>query len=140
MQPLPDGLLASVDYLIPNESEAASLTGLPATTTDEVTLAARQLRDAGARNVVITLGNRGSLVHTADGRSVEIPAVCPGPAVDTTGAGAAFCGAFAAMLAEGRPVLEAARFASAAAGISVTRHGTARSMPQRREVELIVRT
>src|SRR5665213_859504 len=81
---------------------------------------------------------RASLLRTAGGQSTLIPSFSAGPVVETTGAGHAFCGAFAAALAEGRGPEDAARFASACAGISVTRHGTAPSMPQRAEIEALL--
>jgi len=67
-----------------------------------------------------------------------VPARPAGPVLDTTGAGDAFNGGFAVALAEGRPPVEAARFGCAVAGISVTRHGTAPSMPSREEVEALL--
>jgi ribokinase len=136
--PLPDALIALADYFIPNETEAALLTGLTVETVEQAELAADSLIARGARNVVLTLGARGSLLRTAGGQSTLIPSFSAGPVVETTGAGDAFCGAFAAALAEGRSAEDAARFASACAGISVTRHGTAPSMPQREEIEALL--
>lgn len=136
--PLPDALIALADFFIPNETEAALLTGLAVETVEEAELAADSLIARGARNVVLTLGARGSLLRTAGGQSTLIPSFSAGPVVETTGAGDAFCGAFAAALAEGRTAVDAARFASACAGISVTRHGTAPSMPQRAEIEALL--
>ena len=136
--PLPGHILQLVDYLIPNETEAAQLTGLPVTTLEQASAAAATLLGSGVRNVILTLGERGSLFRNAGGLTTRIPAIRPGPVVDTTGAGDAFCGAFAAGLAEGMPPREAARFASAAAGLSVTRHGTATSMAHRREIDQLL--
>jgi|SRR6185312_1511857 len=136
--PLPDALIALADYFIPNETEAALLTGLSVETVEQAELAADSLIARGARNVVLTLGARGSLLRTAGGQSTMIPSFNAGPVVETTGAGDAFCGAFAAALAEGRNATDAARFASACAGISVTRRGTAPSMPQRAEIEALL--
>ena len=135
--PLPDALIALADYFIPNETEAALLTGLTVETVEQAELAADPLIARGARNVVLTLGSR-PLLRTAGGQSTLIPSFSAGPVVETTGAGDAFCGAFAAALAEGRNAEDAARFASACAGISVTRHGTAPSMPQRAEIEALL--
>ena len=137
--PLPADLIALADFLIPNETEAAAITGLPVETIDQAERAADALLTRGARNVILTLGARGSLLRSGDRQTALIPAFNAGPVLDTTGAGDAFCGAFAASLAEGRTPAEAARFASAAAGISVTRHGTAPSMPQRAEIEVLLR-
>jgi ribokinase len=134
---LPDELIALADYFIPNETEAAILTGLPVLSIDQAERAADVLLGRGARNVILTLGARGSLLRSA-GVSTLIPAFNAGPVVETTGAGDAFCGAFAAALASGQSAADAARFASAAAGISVTRAGTAPSMPHRAEIEAVL--
>ena len=129
---LPEGMLAFCDYVTPNESEAEALTGLPVTSVAEAETAARRLRELGAGAAIITLGDKGALFH--DGaRTVHIPPFKAGPVVETTGAGDAFNGGFAAALAEGQDPVEACRFGSATAGISVTRPGTAPSMPARAE-------
>ena len=135
---LSDEMIALADYFIPNETETAILTGLPVTSFEEAEVAANSLLRRGARNVILTLGGRGSLLRTAEGTSTRIPSYKAGPVVETTGAGDAFCGAFAAALAEGRGAIDAARFASACAGISVTRAGTAPSMPRREEIETLL--
>lgn len=136
--PLPDSLLALADYVVPNESEAAILTGLPVETVEQAKNAAAALQRRGSRNVIITLGARGALVSIEGGDSVIIDAFNAGPVVETTGAGDAFCGGFAAALAEDIPLLDAVRFGCATAGISVTRHGTAPSMPRRAEIESLL--
>ncbi|MEJ8848682.1 PfkB family carbohydrate kinase [Variovorax rhizosphaerae] len=99
--------------------------------------AAQILLERGAGCVVITLGARGALLHDAH-RSLLIPTFNAGAVVDTSGAGDAFNGGFVAALAEGLALPEALRFASAVAGISVTRPGTASSMPSRAEVEALL--
>jgi ribokinase len=136
--PLPDRLLALADYVVPNESEAAILTGLPVETVEQAEHAAAALQQRGARNVILTLGARGALVRTADGSSTIVDAFNAGPVLETTGAGDAFCGGFAAALAEDMPLLDAVRFGCATAGISVTRHGTAPSMPKRAEIDALI--
>lgn len=137
-KPLPDRLLALADIVVPNESEAALLTGLAVETPAQAARAAAALQARGARNVIVTLGERGALVCPSDGQPTQLPAFHAGPVLETTGAGDAFCGGLAAALAEGRTLLEAARFGCAAAGISVTRHGTAPSMPRRAEIEALL--
>ena len=135
--PLPDGLLALCDYVTPNESEAEALTGLPVTTPDEALAAAKALRARGAGVAIITLGSQGALFH--DGaRTKHLPAFQAGPVVETTGAGDAFNGGFAAALARGADPLDAVRFGCATAGISVTRPGTAPSMPSLDEIEALL--
>jgi ribokinase len=123
---------------VPNESEAAILTGLPVETIEQAELAAAALQKRGARNVILTLGARGALVRTEDGDSAIVDAFNAGPVVETTGAGDAFCGGFAAALAEDIPLLAAVRFGCATAGISVTRPGTAPSMPKRAEIDVLL--
>lgn len=136
--PLPDSMLALADYVVPNESEAAILTGLPVESVEQAERAAVALQQRGARNVILTLGARGALVRTADGASTIVDSFSAGPVLETTGAGDAFCGGFAAALAEDMPLLDAVRFGCATAGISVTRHGTAPSMPKRAEIDALI--
>ena len=131
---LSDQMLGLADFLIPNESEAALLTGLPVETKAQAEAAARVLMGRGAKCVIVTLGSQGALVCVEGEEAELVGAFNAGEVVETTGAGDAFCGGFAAALSEGRPVLEAARFGCATAGISVTRAGTAPSMPRRDEI------
>jgi ribokinase len=100
--------------------------------------AADALLARGARNVVVTLGAEGALVKSP-GFGEHVPAVDAGPVVETTGAGDAFSGGFAVALSEGKDIVAATRFACAAAGISVTRSGTAPSMPTRLEIDELMR-
>ena len=134
---LPDAMLQLCDYLTPNESEAEALTGLPVTSVAEAKIAAAALLAKGVGAVVITLGAQGALYH--DGKTtLHTTVIAAGKVVDTTGAGDAFNGGFAVALAEGMPIETALRFASATAGISVTRPGTAGSMPSRAEIEALL--
>lgn len=128
-QPLPDDLLAGVDYLTPNESEAAHLAGLPLDGTASTEAAARALVGRGVRCVIATLGAEGALVATAEGTK-HFPA-CPVEPVDTTAAGDAFNGALAFALAAGQPLPEAVRLANAVGAYTVTRRGAQTSMPDR---------
>jgi ribokinase len=96
--------------------------------------AARVLMGRGAKCVIVTLGAQGALVCVEGEEAVLVGAFDAGLVLDTTGAGDGFCGGFAAGLSEGLSVLEAARFGCATAGISVTRAGTAPSMPRREEI------
>jgi ribokinase len=135
-RPLPDKLLRRVYLLTPNESEAQLLTGQAVDNDDGAAKAADALLARGVRNVIITMGARGALVAGEDLRQF-IPAFKVKP-VDTTAAGDIFNGTLAVALAEGRPLLQAARFASAAAAISVTRMGAQSSAPARREIEKLL--
>jgi len=138
--PVEDAVYPLCDYVVPNETEAAALTGLPLASLEEARRAGDALLAKGVRTALITLGEKGALFHARD-RSVLVPAVKAGPVVETTGAGDAFVGGFAAALARGQEPLAAARFGCAVAGISVTRAGTAPSMPTLDEVEaLLART
>jgi ribokinase len=125
------------DYLTPNETETEILTGLPVTSVEEAKVAADRLLDMGVKTAIITLGAQGALFHTRD-QSVLVPVFKAGPVVETTGAGDAFNGGFAAALSKGMAPLDAVRFGSAVAGISVTRPGTAPSMPALAEVEALL--
>jgi ribokinase len=135
--PLDDAIYPLCDYVVPNETEAAALTGLPLTSLDDARRAGDALIAKGAGTALITLGDKGALFH-ARGRSIHVPAVKAGPVVETTGAGDAFVGGFAAALARGGDALEAVRFGCAVAGISVTRAGTAPSMPSLAEVDALM--
>ncbi|PWK59907.1 ribokinase [Roseicyclus mahoneyensis] len=131
---LPDGMLALCDYLTPNETEAEALTSITVTDMPSATRAAKALLAQGVRRaVIVTLGGAGAVVVDADGARGVAP-MQAGPAVDTTGAGDAFNGGFATALAEGQPLDDALRFATAVAALSVTKPGTAASMPARAEV------
>ena len=134
---LPDAMLALCDYLTPNETEAEMLSGIPVTDLASAERAADALLARGVGAVVITLGGNGALYRDAS-RSVHVPVISAGPVAETTGAGDAFNGGFAVALAEGRPVAEALRFASATAGISVTRPGAAAAMPARSEIDALL--
>lgn len=126
-QPLPPALLAKVDVFIPNEREAQQVAG--ADTLDE---AVTKLMAMGVKNLIVTLGEAGALVVTAQGRT-QIPAYRV-TAVDTVAAGDAFVGAFATGLAEGLSLEASARLGNAAAALSVTRAGAQPSLPTRDEV------
>ncbi|MCO5082913.1 MAG: ribokinase [Rhizobiaceae bacterium] len=135
---LPAGIYPLCDYVTPNETEAEELTGVKVESVEGARKAAEALIAKGAKAAVITLGEKGALLH-ADGVSELVPAFSAGPVVETTGAGDAFNGGFAAALARGDTPLDAVRFACAVAGISVTRAGTAPSMPTLPEVEALLR-
>jgi len=137
---LPQSIFAHCDYVTPNESEAATLTGIPVANISDAERAADALLAKGARNAVITLGAQGALVKNSRTKA-HVPAIDAGRVVETTGAGDAFNGGFAIALAEGKDIVAATRFGCAVAGISVTRPGTSLSMPTRAEVDaLLART
>jgi ribokinase len=133
-----DAIYPLCDYVTPNETEAAGLTGLPVTNEAEALAAAKELVRRGARNALITLGENGALLHGAEGTH-RIPAFMVEKVVDTTGAGDAFGGGFAVALSEGQSPSEAVRFGCATAALSVQKPGTAPSMPTRAEIEALLR-
>ena len=134
---LPEGMLSLCDFVTPNETELEQLTGRPSATPEQARAGARDLRDCGAGAVVATLGAAGALYSGPDGE-VHVPAPEAGRVVDTTGAGDAFNGAFADALARGVVPVEAVRFGCAAGALSVTRPGTAASMPSMPEVRALL--
>ncbi|MFT3974452.1 MAG: ribokinase [Amaricoccus sp.] len=136
-QPLDDAVLRLCDYLTPNETEIGEIAGMAVTDVASARAAADRLLARGVGTVVVTLGEKGALLH-GRGRSVVVPAVSAGPVVETTGAGDAFNGGFATALARGADADVAVRYGCATAGLSVTRAGAARSMPSRAEVEALL--
>ncbi|MBN9617957.1 MAG: ribokinase [Acidobacteriales bacterium 59-55] len=133
---LPLDLLKNIEWFTPNETEAAFFIGRSngvANTLDPVPMAQRLLRN-GMRGVVLKLGSRGAYLASATGQTAFLDPF-PAGAIDTTAAGDAFNGAFAVGLMLKMGPVEAARFATAAAAISVTRAGAQPSMPGMEEVE-----
>ena len=126
-------LLSLIDYLIVNEYEAAALSSMAVATPAQAAQAGEVLRSRGCGAVVVTLGAEGAVLASAEG-SVHEPAI-PVEAVDTTAAGDAFAGGFAARLAEGATLPEALRWAVAAGSLAVTALGAAPSIPLRADVE-----
>jgi ribokinase len=129
---LPGDLLACADVLVPNEIEAAALTGMAVDSVEAALEAGRRLRQAGAGTVLVTLGAQG-VVAVEPGGGRHYPAVRV-EAVDTTAAGDTFIGGLCAALVRGQPLPAAIAFAQAAAAISVTRPGAQPSIPFLREV------
>ncbi|MGR6468438.1 ribokinase [Rhizobium sp. PAMB 3182] len=136
-QALPDDIYPLCDFIVPNEVEAAGIVGHDVDTDEQAVKAAETLLKRGAKGVVITLGGRGALYHTA-GHSEFVPAFSVGKVIDTTGAGDAFLGGFATAIAEGQAAIDAVRFGAATAGIAVTRPGTAPAMPERGEIDALL--
>ncbi|WP_247842651.1 ribokinase [Pseudomonas sp. MWU12-3103b] len=132
-RPLPADWFAAIDYLIPNESEASALSGLPVDSLQSAESAASQLIAMGAGKVIITLGAQGSLF--ANGKGFEHFPAPKVQAVDTTAAGDTFVGGFAAALASGKSEAEAIRYGQVAAALSVTRAGAQPSIPTMSDVQ-----
>jgi len=131
--PIASDLLSKIEYLTPNEHEAAMITGPgQEDETDPHRLAAR-LIEMGCGQIIITLGEKGALYATP-GRTDLIPGF-PVKAVDTTAAGDTFNGYLAVAIASGKPIQEAIRLANKAASVSVTRMGAQSSIPVLSEIE-----
>ncbi|HHA1273661.1 TPA: ribokinase [Enterobacter mori] len=130
---LSDELLALVDIITPNETEAEKLTGIRVENDDDAARAAGALHDKGIGTVIITLGSRGVWV-SANGEGRRVPGFKV-KAIDTIAAGDTFNGALVTALLEGRAMDEAIRFAHAAAAIAVTRKGAQPSVPWRKEID-----
>jgi ribokinase len=117
-QPLDLAEVSNADYVVPNETEAEALSGMPVGSIEEARTCARSLRERGLRGVIVTLGANGALFGD------EHIAPHPVNAVDTTGAGDAFIGAFATFLAGGDREAEAIRKANVYAALSTVAIGT----------------
>ncbi len=133
---LSDNIIKNVDIIKPNETELAVLTGLPTNTIDEIEYAARALLEKGAKNVLVTMGNKGTawissgVFKTFSAQKVK--------AVDTTAAGDCFLAAFVCVLEKEWNVPKAIEYASIASSISVTRKGAQESIPTELEVAAVI--
>ncbi len=130
-------MLDGVDVITPNRSEAELITDTSIEDASDIERAASKLLDMGVKNVVFTLGADGAAIVNDKGMKI-VPSFKVN-VVDTTGAGDAFNGALGVALGEGFPLEEAVKFANAAAALSVTRIGTAPSMPTREELETFLK-
>lgn len=130
---LPETLFQDVDVLVPNETEAALLTGKPIETFEQKQAAADTLKKMGVGAVVLTIGHNGALLW--DGERMQHVAAHRVQVVDTTAAGDAFVGALSVYLAENNPLSAAVRMANGAGALAVTRWGAQPAMPTRRELD-----
>jgi ribokinase len=124
-QPIDMSALRDLDYVVPNESEAAAITGAPVKNVDDAKKCSEKLLTSGIRRVIITLGAKGSLL-ASKGASEHIPPFAV-ESIDSTGAGDAFIGSFAVFLAEGLPENDAVRRANLYGALSTTGVGTQKS-------------
>lgn len=136
-QAIPSELLEKVDFLIPNEGELSILTGLPTDTAESVRRSAVLLRDLGVARVLVTRGAQG-IYYISQDEEFWLSAY-PVHAVDTTAAGDAFIGGFAAALARGQSIREASLVGCAAGAIAATRPGAQPSLPTLSEVETFMK-
>jgi len=128
-QPIEMSALSGLDYFVPNESEAETITGTPVRNVEEAKKCAEKLLSGGIKRVIVTLGANGSLL--ASHESMEHVPAFSLKSVDSTGAGDAFIGSFAVFLGEGLPEREAVRRANLYAGLSTTGVGTQKSFYDR---------
>ena len=132
-QPIDMQSMADLDYFVPNESEAETITGMPVRNVDDAKRCAEKLLTGGIRRVLITLGANGSLLAGGEGIQ-HIPAYFM-KSVDSTGAGDAFIGSFATFLGEGCAEREAVMRANLYAGLSTMGVGTQKSFYDRARFE-----
>lgn len=125
--------VSKVTFFTPNETELATLTGMPTTNLAEIKLAAAKLVEMGVDNLIITLGSQGAL--WVDRNHNEIVPGLKVESVDTTGAGDAFIGSFAHYFTEGEDISTALLHANEYAALSVTRKGTQKSYPTKEEMK-----
>lgn len=130
---LSDELLALLDMITPNETEAEKLTGVRVESDEDAAKAAEVLHGKGINTVIITLGSRGVWL-SENGSGKRVPGFKV-KAVDTIAAGDTFNGALVTALLEDKPMEDAVRFAHAAAAIAVTRKGAQPSVPWRQEID-----
>ncbi len=133
MNPVPEELFSRIWLITPNQTEAEQLTGVHVESEDDAARAAEVLFAKGVKNVIVTLGSKGSLVCTPEGR--EFVPSRKVKAIDTTGAGDVYNGALVAALSQGKSLIEAARIATLASSIAVTRMGAQTSAPYANEIE-----
>ena len=135
-KPLPDELISLADFIIPNETELSLLTGLEVKDIPSAEQAAKVLLKRGAKNVIVTLGEKGALfvsskqVTHVDTYKVDV--------VDTTAAGDAFIGGFASALLRGFEIEEAVKYANACGALAATKFGAQPSLPTKEEVEIFI--
>lgn len=129
---IPEDVLQNIDYLTPNETELIKLSGQTQVTEENILLGAKKLINAGVKNIIVTMGDKGVLKVDKSGEK-QYPAQKV-KAIDTTAAGDCFNGAFVVALSEGKSEEEAIAFANMAAGIAVTRMGAQKSIPYREEI------
>lgn len=126
---LPEEIFQYVDLMTPNQTESEFYTGIPVNDEDSAQKAADALRAKGVKDIIMTMGSKGSMGFTSEGsfftpsHKVE--------AVDTTAAGDTFCGGLAVAISEGKTLREAAEFATAASALTVQKMGAQESIPYR---------
>ncbi|HEY9775943.1 MAG TPA: ribokinase [Planktothrix sp.] len=136
---LPPELWHSLDIIIPNQTEAALLLGVESVDLANAERSAAALQAMGPKTVILTLGEQGALLVDGNAKPVHVQSFSV-TAIDTTAAGDAFCGAFAAALSSGSSLEHSVRFGCAAGALACTRLGAEPSLPQRQEIERLAGT
>ncbi len=132
-EPLSTELLKNLYLITPNRSEASRISGIEITDLESAKQAAKTIHEMGTKNVIVTLGSEGSLIY--DGENYTKIEATKVEAVDSTAAGDTYNGVLAGALAEGYNLIDAAREASIASAISVTRMGAQPAAPTREEIQ-----
>ena len=130
---LPFEIFSCVDLMTPNQTESEFFTGIHVNDEESAARAAEGLRSMGVKDIIMTMGSKGSMGFTSDGGEFFTPARKVN-AVDTTAAGDTFCGALAVALSEGKTLREAAAFATSASALTVQKRGAQESLPYRNEI------
>ena len=134
--PLPDWVYPCITILKPNEHEACLLSSIKINSPEDAFRAGEWFLGKGVETVIITMGENGTVVCGKDIRQyIETPKV---DAIDTTGAGDIFSGSLMAALSEGKPLIEAVKYANIAASVSVTRKGVYEATPTKEDVEMFI--
>lgn len=131
---LPEEIYRYLSLIIPNQTEIALMTGIEARDEESAAKAVEALRSKGVKDVIVTMGSKGSMVYNQE-QATLIPSKKV-KAVDTTAAGDTYCGGLCVALAEGKDIIEAARFATAASGLTVQKRGAQDSIPYRKDIVL----
>ena len=134
---LSEKIFCNIDIIKPNETELSILTGMPVDSMANIKKAAQVLLDKGVKNVITTLGSKGTL-WTHMGESQFFPARKV-TAVDTTAAGDTFLAALICGLAKGKNYVDAITYANIASSISVTKRGAQRSIPSADDIERVIK-
>lgn len=131
---LPEEIFRNISLITPNQTEIALMTGCKVEDEDSLIDAVSKIVQMGVRDVVVTLGSKGSLVYTTDDDKFTFVPSKKVEAVDTTAAGDTFCGGLAVALSEGRSLVEAAAFATSASALTVQKIGAQNSIPFRKDL------
>ena len=129
---LPEEIYRYLSLIIPNQTEIALMTGIEARDEEGAAKAVEALRDKGVMDVIVTMGSKGSMVYH-EGKATVVPSQKVN-AVDTTAAGDTYCGGLCVALSEGKDIIEAARFATAASALTVQKQGAQESIPYRKDI------